>query len=570
MKKSFGIATLMLVLISFTARASIIKMMPFTCPIGGETFSSFAQLSGYQAGSFLDLKPYGMLTAPDPLPVCPSNGLVMYKYKFTQKELIRLEEYVLSEEYRNLRKIHTSYYLVSRLKKYLGAPQNEIAFTLLQATWEAKPGEQYRQYALEALEIYKSMLQSQYPKGPLRVATAEIPRVSAAPKIRRDEAPGAEAPDENTLWLRYQLVAGELERRLERFEEAKARFAELAKLTEIVKGAERGIVELQMQLIEDKNSRPEKIGRPLKPTPDMILAEAKELLKTGDAGKALTLVTPLAESGNPESQIMIGLVLEKGDKGVAANPVAAAQWLRKAAEQNNEIAKFHLSRLLFTGIGVTQNSAEAEKWLAESMRQHYTPAKEQYALLKNPKEHLIGIGDQHFRGLFLTEHDLPGTVNASLGETPDDDSYHYRDADFARLSGIRSGDIAWSGWRNPDAFDHIYDHRWTFPSALAAKSFMETYSYMEKPYIQYLPKLSENLPSLADVGDLCDQFVSFGGDDPIYKESRIKRHSWIFLMRQGNVLAKLHIMVDPEKMTPDNEKAVAVARRLAETLKNAK
>lgn len=261
MKKCLAAATLTLALVPLTARASIVKMMPFTCPIGGETFSSLAQLSGYQMGSFLDLKPYGMLSAPSPLPRCPSNGLVMYKYKFTQEELARLEGYVLSEEYQDLRKIHTNYYLVSRLKKYLGAPQlglshlqNEIAFTLLQATWEAKPGEQYRQYALEALDIYKSMLQSRYPDGPRRVAA---PKTSRA--VNRWAAPGVqriETPDENTLWLRYQLVAGELERRLGRFEEAKARFAELAKLAEIVKGDDRGVVELQMQLIGDKNSWP--------------------------------------------------------------------------------------------------------------------------------------------------------------------------------------------------------------------------------------------------------------------------------------------------------------------------
>jgi TPR repeat protein len=566
MKKHLIAAALVLSLVPHTARASIIKEVSFTCPIGGETFSSLAQLSGYQAGSFLDFKPYGRLAAPSPLPRCPSNGMVMYKNKFTQEELARLEEYVLSEEYQNLRKVHTNYYLVSRLKKYLGAPQNEIPFTLLQATWEAKPGEQYRQYASETLDIYKSMLQSRYPDGPRRVAASKTPRAVnrwAVPSVQR-----IEAPDENTLWLKYQLVAGELERRLERFEEAKARFAELAKLTEIVKGAERGIVELQMQLIRDKSSKPEKIGRPLKLTPDMILSEAKELLKTGDAGKALTLVTPLAESGDTESQIMMGLVLEKGDKDVAANPVVAAQWFRKAAEKNSAIAKFHLSRLLFTGVGVTQNTVEAEKWLAESMRQHYTPAKEQYALLKNPKEHLIGIGDQRFRALFLTGQDFSGTMSQS-GGTLDDDSYHYRDADFARLAGVRHGDNAWSEWKNPDAFDRVYDSRWTFPSALAAKSFMETYSYMEKPYIQSLPKLSENLPSLADVGDLCDQFISFGGEDPIYKESGMKQHIWMFIMRQGNVLAELRITVDPAKKTPNNEKAVALARRLAEKLKGA-
>jgi len=32
----------------------------------------------------LDLKPMGALIAPNPLPVCPDNGFVVYKKEFTR------------------------------------------------------------------------------------------------------------------------------------------------------------------------------------------------------------------------------------------------------------------------------------------------------------------------------------------------------------------------------------------------------------------------------------------------------------------------------------------------------
>lgn len=214
-------------LTAIAAKASVIDEYPFVCPIGGEQFTTMVQLSGYRKGNFLDLKPYGRLTAPAYMPVCPGNGFAMYKENFTAEEVARLSSFVHSAEYQGLRRSNTAYFLGARLRRHMGEPAREVAYMLLKATWEAKPGEQYRRYALETLDTLQGVRIADY---------------------------GDEKP-----WLQDQLVMGELERRLERFDDAKTRFVKLAALTGVVTGATRAVVELQLRLVESRNSQPEKM-----------------------------------------------------------------------------------------------------------------------------------------------------------------------------------------------------------------------------------------------------------------------------------------------------------------------
>jgi len=66
-------------------------------------------------------------------------------------------------------------------------------------------------------------------------------------------------PTNSERWIAVQFVAGELERRLERFEDAKKRFLMLAKREEVKSGILADILELQLQLIEAKDNQPQMI-----------------------------------------------------------------------------------------------------------------------------------------------------------------------------------------------------------------------------------------------------------------------------------------------------------------------
>src|SRR4051794_40642784 len=71
-----------------------------------------------------------------------------------------------------------------------------------------------------------------------------------------------------------------------------------------------------------------------------------------DYGRALALLTPLAEQGNAVAQLKLGIIFSRGKVG-SPDHVAALGWFIKAAEQGQVEAQFELA----------QDEIEAFKWL---------------------------------------------------------------------------------------------------------------------------------------------------------------------------------------------------------------
>lgn len=224
------LAGAVLAALAMQAQALTFMKVDLVCPLDGEKFQATLAGSGTSFGQYLDLKPYGPTAAPWPLAKCPASGFVMYKDKFTEEELARLREYVASAEYRAMKDVHSNYYLATKLRAHLGEQKPKLAYFLLQASWEARG--HYERYASEALEAYQ-----------------ELAGADGEPKQK----------------LSAELIAGELERRLGRFDAAKARFARVAQLDEAKSGVVREIVELQLRLVEAKDASPKMIPR--KPAP---------------------------------------------------------------------------------------------------------------------------------------------------------------------------------------------------------------------------------------------------------------------------------------------------------------
>jgi hypothetical protein len=184
--------------------------------------------SGTSFGQQLDLKPFGPMPAPWPLARCPSNGFVLYKEEFSADEIERLKPYVLSPEYQALRKDNSDYYLAAQLLQFMGADADEVAWSLLQATWEMEAdATRYRRYAQEALAKFSVSL--------------------TKPQADRQK------------WATMQLIAGELERRLGRFEDARERFSELGAEDEFHTGVLAEILAYQLQLVDASDTQPHPI-----------------------------------------------------------------------------------------------------------------------------------------------------------------------------------------------------------------------------------------------------------------------------------------------------------------------
>jgi hypothetical protein len=124
------------------------------CPVGGKSFQ-------YQTtGSFttffrrLDGKPTGSWTFPLALPVCPDNGLVVFD-KFQDAELPQLSTLIASAEYMSMANSETAYFKAYWLAKRLRRASADVAWLLIQASWEADDDEptKARYQALYVMEL---------------------------------------------------------------------------------------------------------------------------------------------------------------------------------------------------------------------------------------------------------------------------------------------------------------------------------------------------------------------------------------------------------------------------------
>jgi TPR repeat protein len=99
-----------------------------------------------------------------------------------------------------------------------------------------------------------------------------------------------------------------------------------------------------------------------------------------DGAAAIASWRPLAESGDPDAQYLIGLVLDEGH-GVPADPAEAAAWYRRAAEHGSAAAQNNLGLLYWTGRGVVRSEVEAARWFDRAADQGFAKAASNRVIL---------------------------------------------------------------------------------------------------------------------------------------------------------------------------------------------
>ena len=230
MKTRTGLSLVVMAMGLVAGTASAMTMLPVdhVCPVGGEKFTAQTVGSGTAFGRFLDGQLYGPIGSPWPLVECPGNGLLLYKRDVSTEEIARLTPYVESAQYQTQRQTETSYWRLALLLRHMGESDAVLASVLRQATWQAQ-GEQYPRYVAAAAAAWQAQC--------------------------RDDA-GQETRDED--WLYCQMMLGEWERRLSRFEAAQVRFTRLQPWVDtLVSSNERSrarrqytaVIEQQLQLI---------------------------------------------------------------------------------------------------------------------------------------------------------------------------------------------------------------------------------------------------------------------------------------------------------------------------------
>jgi hypothetical protein len=92
------------------------------------------------------------------------------------------------------------------------------------------------------------------------------------------------------------------------------------------------------------------------------LRQGVAAMERQDFAKAVAIIGPLAQNGDPAAQAYFGYLYALG-RGVPQDFTQAAIWYRRAAEQGHSGAQYELGLLYDKGQGVPQNVIQAEKWL---------------------------------------------------------------------------------------------------------------------------------------------------------------------------------------------------------------
>lgn len=161
----------------------------FTCPLGGEKFKALRLGTHSTYGRHFDLSPVSYMKLPPPIPVCPSNGFVMYKENFSKKELDKIKSYISSQTYRAWMGKNTSGFLYAKILHHM-EPDESLIFPYLRASWEADGCDDklYRKYALLALKELERTLAGAQPKtGDQKFWTWHILRANFYRRLGRFE-----------------------------------------------------------------------------------------------------------------------------------------------------------------------------------------------------------------------------------------------------------------------------------------------------------------------------------------------------------------------------------------------
>ena len=94
----------------------------------------------------------------------------------------------------------------------------------------------------------------------------------------------------------------------------------------------------------------------------------------GDFAAAMREWHPLALKGDAGAQFNLGLLYAQG-RGVAQDDEQAAQWFRRAAEQELPVAQYNLGTLYAAGRGVRQDDREAAAWFRLAAEQGHAGAQ---------------------------------------------------------------------------------------------------------------------------------------------------------------------------------------------------
>jgi TPR repeat protein len=111
-----------------------------------------------------------------------------------------------------------------------------------------------------------------------------------------------------------------------------------------------------------------------------------------DYARAVAILGPLAQNGDPAAQAYLGYLYAMG-RGVPQDYTQAAIWYRRAADQGHSGAQYQLGLLYDKGQGVPVNVIQAEKWLILATAAAPKAAVDDHARMRDAVRTKMTLGD---------------------------------------------------------------------------------------------------------------------------------------------------------------------------------
>src|SRR5262245_29094609 len=104
-----------------------------------------------------------------------------------------------------------------------------------------------------------------------------------------------------------------------------------------------------------------------------IMSTIDQAIRTGEFGRAATVLRTIAEAGNAEAQYRLGSLYRVG-RGVPHDDPLAFKWMKAAAEHNHARAQFNLGMMYLAGHGTALDVSAAKVWLQRAASRGYDDA----------------------------------------------------------------------------------------------------------------------------------------------------------------------------------------------------
>jgi len=114
--------------------------------------------------------------------------------------------------------------------------------------------------------------------------------------------------------------------------------------------------------------------------PNESVSKAANALKAGDYEEARRIARPLAEQGNSDAMLLMGIMSFSG-LGVERDQRKAFDYYSRAAEDGQEAAMHNLATMYYRGEGVAIDFAKAREWNRQAAESGLLVAQHDYATM---------------------------------------------------------------------------------------------------------------------------------------------------------------------------------------------